>query len=129
MSAPFSNRLSPAELERLAILSEECGEVQQVIGKIMRHGYESVNPLEIVPEDIYPTQNRWSLEKECGDLLWAMGIMVAARDMNRTSIDLAFSEKGPRAEKYLHHQAVPLRSQSSCCGGAGCNSCEPQGRG
>lgn len=40
----FSNNLSDAELERLAYLAEECGEVQQIIGKIIRHGYESYSP-------------------------------------------------------------------------------------
>lgn len=37
--------LTPAELERLAILAEECAEVIQLVGKIIRHGYESCNPL------------------------------------------------------------------------------------
>jgi hypothetical protein len=35
------NQLTDAEAERLALLAEECGEVVQVIGKILRHGYES----------------------------------------------------------------------------------------
>ncbi len=38
------NQLTPAEAERLAMLAEECGEVIQVIGKILRHGYESYHP-------------------------------------------------------------------------------------
>lgn len=38
MDEPF-NDLSNAELERLALLLEELGEAQQVIGKILRHGY------------------------------------------------------------------------------------------
>lgn len=33
------NGLSPAEVERLALLAEECGEVIQTVGKILRHGY------------------------------------------------------------------------------------------
>ena len=33
------NQLTPAETERLAILAEECGEVIQAVGKILRHGY------------------------------------------------------------------------------------------
>ena len=32
------NNLTPGEAERLAILAEECGEVIQIIGKILRHG-------------------------------------------------------------------------------------------
>jgi hypothetical protein len=38
------NRLTPAEAERLALLLEELGEAQQIIGKILRHGYESYHP-------------------------------------------------------------------------------------
>lgn len=124
----FFNKLNPAELERLAILGEELGEAQQIIGKILRHGYESYDPTEVVPEDRHPTQNRWLLEKECGDVLWAMSTMIAANDMDRASVDRAFSEKGPRAARYLHHQPVKHESVS-CCGGVGCNSCEPQRRG
>ena len=56
----FSNELTPAESERLALLSEEMGEAIQAIGKILRHGYESTGPKTIV-------RNRTSLEKELGD--------------------------------------------------------------
>lgn len=40
------NGLTPAEAERLALLSEELGEAQQAIGKILRHGYDSSNPVD-----------------------------------------------------------------------------------
>lgn len=52
------NKLTPAETERLAILAEECGETIQVIGKILRHGYESFHPKD------YATTNRTLLENE-----------------------------------------------------------------
>ena len=38
--------LAPDELERLAFLAEECGEIVQAIGKIQRHGYDNTNPDE-----------------------------------------------------------------------------------
>jgi NTP pyrophosphatase (non-canonical NTP hydrolase) len=38
------NNLTPAQAERLAMLAEECGEVIQVVGKILRHGYDSYHP-------------------------------------------------------------------------------------
>lgn len=41
MNKPHFNKLSNAELERLACLAEECGEVVQVVGKIISHGYEN----------------------------------------------------------------------------------------
>lgn len=124
----FFNKLNPAELERLAILSEELGEAQQVAGKILRHGYESVNPDKPVPEDEYPETNRWALEKELGDVIYAVRAMREAHDLNASSIEQRSNEKAKKVVKYLHHQPVKHES-ASCCGGVGCNSCEPQGRG
>ena len=44
--AKMSNfsRLSAGEVERLAILAEECGEVIQVVGKVLRFGFEPCPP-------------------------------------------------------------------------------------
>lgn len=39
------NQLTPAQAERLAILAEECAEVVQIIGKILRHGLYSAHPV------------------------------------------------------------------------------------
>jgi hypothetical protein len=61
MKGEFSNGLTPAQLERLAFLSEELGEAQQAIGKIVRHGYDSYNPLVLTNSN-----NREDLEKEIG---------------------------------------------------------------
>lgn len=38
------NQLTPAEAERLAMLAEEAAEVIQIVGKILRHGYDSYHP-------------------------------------------------------------------------------------
>ena len=35
------NGLTPVQAELLALLSDECGELVQIIGKIMRHGLDS----------------------------------------------------------------------------------------
>ena len=43
-------------------------------------------------------------------------------------IEKRSTEKESRARKYLHHQPIK-REPASCCGGVGCNVCEPQGRG
>jgi len=64
MSAPEAhfNELSPGQAERLAILLEECGEVVQICGKILRHGYESYHP-----KDYFETSNRELLRDEICD--------------------------------------------------------------
>jgi NTP pyrophosphatase (non-canonical NTP hydrolase) len=101
----FSNQLSDAELERLAILSEEMGEAQQAIGKIIRHGYESFDPTK--SEEMFieteGTNRRW-LEKELGDVRWAIGLLCAAGDVEHGNILKRRDQKGDRAQPYLHHQ-------------------------
>ncbi len=87
------NGLSPAEAERLAYLLEELGEVQQVIGKILRHGYASSHP------DGGPT-NRELLAAELGDVIAAICLM---------KYDIPYkvilsTRPGANLYKYLHHQ-------------------------
>lgn len=89
------NELSPAETERLAYLIEECGEVQQIAGKILRHGYESYNPF-----DEKKISNRKLLIKELTNVLQAMTRMEVNNDIKGIVI-------GPVAYhnlKYWHHQ-------------------------
>lgn len=76
-------RLTNAELERLALLGEECGEVQHMIGKILRHGYENCH------KDYDYVKNRDLLRKEILDLLAAIRLMfntdieaVSDKEMN-----------------------------------------------
>jgi hypothetical protein len=53
--------LTPGERERLAILSEECGEVVRAIGKIQRYGWESSSPFVVGGRT-----NRMALETGAG---------------------------------------------------------------
>lgn len=99
----FSTGLSKAELERLAILSEECGEVQQCIGKILRHGYE-----EYSPTDETKTTNRKNLEREIGDLMFAMFFLLANKDVSSENIEEATVTKSENIEKYLHFNKLNL---------------------
>lgn len=91
------NQLTPAEAERLAILAEECGEVVQVIGKILRHGYESCHP------DGGPT-NRMLLEKETGDVQYAIERLIGLGDISADEVCDHRDEKYKKVRKYLHHQ-------------------------
>lgn len=93
---PF-NGLSPAELERLALLVEEMGETQQAIGKIMRHGYESRHP------DGGPT-NRMSLENELGDVAFAGSMLRDNGDIVASRVNEAQDRKSEKISQYLHHQ-------------------------
>lgn len=114
MSEHF-NRLTPAEHERLAYLMEECGEVIQIIGKIMRHGYESRDPTKATPtfddnrggqdgwRNTSPT-NRQMLESELGDVRRGIAMLTMAGDVREQHIEDVMA-KGP-PHKYMHHQTV-----------------------
>ncbi len=90
------NNLTPAETERLAILSEECGEVIQAVGKILRHGYES-------NYSGGPT-NRETLQSECADVAFATGLLIQAQDISAKQIALSMGTKADRVVDFLHHQ-------------------------
>ena len=92
---PF-NLLTPAEAERLALLAEEMGEAIQSIGKVLRHGYESTHP------DGGPT-NREALERECGDVRYAMLLLCEARDLDKKRIHDRANIKARTVLKYMHH--------------------------
>jgi NTP pyrophosphatase (non-canonical NTP hydrolase) len=93
------NQLSPSEAERLAWLSEECGEVIQAVGKILRHGYDSRNPLiENGPS------NREHLEKELGHLWNVIHRMLGNADVSLDQISRFDDEKTETVGQFLHHQ-------------------------
>lgn len=95
----FSNQLSDAQLERLAILSEELGEAQQCIGKILRHGYESYNPLAD-----HGTNNRGDLQRELGDVKFAIQMLEDAGDVSGFAISERTAKKSQTIKKWLHYQ-------------------------
>jgi hypothetical protein len=104
----FSNGLSAAEAERLALLLEELGEAQQVIGKILRHGYESINPLKN-PEQLPPT-NREMLERELGDALAAMDLLRAT-DVRSDYVEHFRTLKHAKLPRWTHHQPPAITGQ------------------
>jgi len=94
--ADHFNGLTPAQAERLAMLAEECGEVIQIIGKILRHGYDSYHP-----QDRTAT-NRQLLGRELTDLL-AVAASLCRDQVPEGSLhdqDRAWERK----LKYAHHQ-------------------------
>lgn len=93
--------MTEAELERLAILVEEAAEVQQIAMKIIRHGYSSHNPF-----DESKMSNRYLLEKELGDLVFALGLLMANDDVSEKRIQDFKWKKKETIGKYLHHNEV-----------------------
>lgn len=90
------NNLTPAEAERLAMLAEECGEVIQIIGKILRHGYDSRHP------DGGMT-NRELLQREVCDVSAIVDAMQAHGDGISGDIQMQ-RNAWVRKLRYSHHQ-------------------------
>ena len=93
------NNLSGAQVERLALLAEECAEVIQIVNKVLRHGYGSYSPF-----DEEKRTNRELLERELGDLTFAQQLMHDNEDINAIRIDILSREKRRRAVQYLHEE-------------------------
>lgn len=98
MSEHF-NSLTPAQAELLACLAEECGEIVQIVGKILRHGYDDWSPL-----DGTKTRNRQNLERELGDLNAVCDRIRANGDIKAKHIVDASDAKHIKLAKWTHHQ-------------------------
>ena len=87
--------VSPAQMERLTFLIEECSEVIKEATKIMRFGFDSFHP-----DDPQRETNRYRLMREMADLEAAYEILVDAGDgdpMNLVLIDMSRGRKLSRA--------------------------------
>ena len=97
-SLKLKNGLTEAEIERLALMSEEAGEVQKCIGKILRHGYDKRNPLKKDGKT-----NREKLTDEIGDFVNAKNLMVACGDVDAAVIERRVAFKATSCKAWLHH--------------------------
>lgn len=95
----FTNGLTPAQEERLELLIEECSEVIQACTKSLRHGYGSSNPF-----GNEQTTNKADLQKELGQLLNALQMMVSASDVSLPKITEAKHKKQQTIHNWLHFQ-------------------------
>jgi len=90
------NQLTPAQAERLAMVAEECAEVIQIVGKILRHGYDSHHPNDPL------STNRDLLGRELTDL-YAVASALCRDGVPEGSLhdqDRAWMKK----LRFAHHQ-------------------------
>lgn len=92
------NKLSPQEAELLALLAEECGEVVQAVGKILRHGYNSCHP-----EHLDGPDNRDNLNRELGHVQAAIRLLWQNDDIFMPDIENSMDEKLIAVRKWMHH--------------------------
>ncbi len=98
------NELTPAQAERLALLIEELAEAQQEACKILRHGYESKNPL--LPDRRLAPSNRENLQRELGHVDAAMRLLNDAGDLSFDAMDDYMREKLAGVRQWLHYEQV-----------------------
>ena len=91
----MTNGLTEEQIERLAFLSEELGEVNQTIGKVLRHGYQEVHPDTLV-------DNQYYLEKELADVIFAIALLKHNLDISDTGIKYHIAKRLNREKWYLH---------------------------
>ena len=92
--------LTSAERERLALLLEEMGEAQHAIGKVLRHGYPSVNP----DDEGSGPDNRERLETELGHVRHAMILLCEAGDLSKKMIHHHADMKRIAVRQWLWYQ-------------------------
>lgn len=108
LTAEHFNHLTPTQAELLALLSEECGEVVQIVGKILRHGLSSCHP-----DGGFP--NYRLLESEVGDFLAATRLIASAGMIDMVRVEDAADVKSRKVFKYLHHSSPPASEEKVTC--------------
>ena len=89
--------LSPAQIERLALLAEECGEVVHAVGNVLRYGWQTHSPYG------GPT-NRVLVERKVGSLRSVAGLMIEAGDLRRGDIKCWERKSRETACAWMRHQ-------------------------
>lgn len=86
------------QAERLALIQEEASEVGHAVAKIVRHGFESSNPMH--PGS---PSNRQALSKEVGHLLLACDLLMGAKDVDVADVFAEYRRKAESIHKWLHN--------------------------
>ncbi len=106
------NGLSPEIAELMALLAEECGEVTQRVGKILRHG------MRVNPYDLNGATNGSKLEDELTDV-FAIASLLSL--VGVISYQRLLDGIGPKFERLrrpdiLHHSSLLRPIPCSLCG-------------
>ncbi len=91
--------MTEAERERLAMLAEECGEVIQMVGKILRHGYDSYHP-----NDSQKISNRELLIRELQDIEGVIYGMCINDDIDPPTCTAECETTWQKKLKWTYHQ-------------------------
>ncbi len=98
-----AHTMSDASRERVALLMEEAAEVIVICGKILRHGWDSHNPL-----DTHPETNRELLAREVADFNFALELMDKAEELHPGDVAGALVDARANKRQWLHFQGDVL---------------------
>lgn len=90
------NGLTRAQEERLYLLIEECSEVIKCATKVLRFGYDSINPY--APQD---GSNLNQLELEMGDIAAVQRLMMVNGDYSPRAVAERSDSKYKKLKTYL----------------------------
>ena len=90
------------EIERLAMLAEEAGEIVQIVGKILRHGYDSYNP-----HSTHMVSNKELLISELQDIQGIIYGMMEQGDFDSSDLEkISPKATWKKKLKWTHHQEI-----------------------
>jgi hypothetical protein len=95
------NELTHAERERLVLLIEEMSEATRIACKVLRFGYNNRGPND-------QFDNRFHLEKELGQVRYAMLLACCAGDLDKQRIHAAALSKAATIDIWVVHQSEAL---------------------
>lgn len=98
--------LTPAEMERLAVLGKECGDLVRAVGNVLVGGWETV-------AHGAERTNRVALEKEIGHVRASVGLLLDADDARLGEIQRWQRSKRAALAKWTRHQAESEELTSS----------------
>jgi NTP pyrophosphatase (non-canonical NTP hydrolase) len=91
--------MNDSKRERLIMMAEECGEVVQMIGKVLRHGPENYHPA-----DVDRVTNISLFREEVVDILAIYDMLIESGDiLNKITQDEIIARKRKKL-KYTYHQ-------------------------
>jgi len=86
-------------LEVLAMVSEECGEVVQAIGKALRHGIDDWNPVTGI-------DNKDAIVTELADVIAVAVLLLEFLEIPQSTIDANYERKFTKLLEYTHSEKL-----------------------
>lgn len=94
-----NHHLTPAQIELLALLSEQLGGAVQAVGEVLRHGYDKSDPAK---HDGVTSRSR--LETALGNVRATMIMLCQSEGVSKEQIHFMADYKTEQVKKHLRYQ-------------------------